>query len=309
MKKCFMYIDDVVFVFRDIARQKPKSIYDHPFMAMLKKAHDLYGMKIQLNVFLRTDFFYGSDEFTLSDMPDDYKEEWTCASDWLKFGFHAKQEFPDYPYVNARYEDIMLDFGYLIKETERFACKNNVALGIVPHWNTMSKDGCRALHDLGAKLIHNTCGPVHEYNGDPSSLPYGHSFRLLHNRQPETMCHSRGSRNKAIDNSICGYNHMPVTKEESGAKLLNTAKIDSQTGLYFKNLSNGVILNLYNLCELEESFSAFENDEYISIGNHEQYFYPDYFSYQPEYADKLLKAAEIMHRDSREFIFAEELAK
>ncbi len=127
MKKCFMYIDDVVFVFRDIARQKPKSIYDHPFMAMLKKAHDLYGMKIQLNVFLRTDFFYGSDEFTLSDMPDCYKEEWTAASSWLKFGFHAKQEFPDYPYVNARYEDILLDFGYLIKETERFACKNNVA--------------------------------------------------------------------------------------------------------------------------------------------------------------------------------------
>ena len=80
MKKCFLYIDDVVFVFRDIARQKPKSIYDHPFMAMLKKAHDLYGMKIQLNVFLRTDFFYGSDEFTLSDMPDCYKEEWTAAS-------------------------------------------------------------------------------------------------------------------------------------------------------------------------------------------------------------------------------------
>ena len=50
MKKCFMYIDDVVFVFRDIARQKPKSIFDHPFMAMLKKAHDLYGMKLQLNV-------------------------------------------------------------------------------------------------------------------------------------------------------------------------------------------------------------------------------------------------------------------
>ena len=119
----------------------------------------------------------------------------------------------------------------------------------------------------------------------------------------------RGSRNKAIDNSICGYNHMPVTKEESGAKLLNNATIDKETGLYFKNLSNGVILNLYNLCELEESFSVFENDEYISIGNHEQYFYPDYFSYQPEYADKLLKAAEIMHRCGREFIFAEELAK
>ena len=308
MKKCFMYIDDVVFVLRDVASQKPKSVYDHPFMAMLKKAHDLYGMKIQLNTFLRTDFFYGSDEFTLSDMPADYKDEWTEASDWLKFGFHSKQEFPDYPYVNARYEDIKLDYGYLIKEVERFASINNVARGIVPHWNTMSKDGCRALHELGATLIHATAGLVHEYDGDPSSLPYGHSFRLLHNRQPETMCHSRGSRNKAIDNSICAYNHLPVPKSETGSKFL-TAKFDEETGLYFKDLGNGPILNLYKLCELEDTFAPLLNDEYISIGGHEQYFYADYFSYQPEYADKLLKAAEIIHRDGREFVFAEDLAK
>ena len=308
MKKCFMYIDDVVFVFRDIARQRPKSIYDHPFMAMLKKAHDEYGMKIQLNVFLRTDFFYGSDEFTLSDMPEDYKEEWTKASDWLKFGFHAKQEFPDYPYVNARYEDIKIDFGYLIKEVERFASKDNIALGIVPHWNTMSKDGCRALHDLGAKLIHTTCGPVHEYNDDPSSLPYGHSFRLLHNRQPETMCHSRGSRNKAIDNSICGFNHMPVPKSETGSKT-TAVTYNEATGLYFKDLGNGPILNLYKLYELEETFAPLMNDEYVSIGNHEQYFYEDYFSYQPEYEAKLLKTAEILSKNGFEFTFAEELAK
>ena len=308
MKKCFMYIDDVVFVFRDIARQKPKSIYDHPFMAMLKKAHDEYGMKIQLNVFLRTDFFYGSDEFTLSDMPEDYKDEWTKASDWLKFGFHAKQEFPDYPYVNARYEDIEIDFGYLKREVERFACADNIALGIVPHWNTMSKAGCRALHDLGAKLIHTTCGPVHEYNGDPSSLPYGHSFRLLHNRQPETKCHSRGSRNKAIDNSICGYNHMPVPKSETGSKTTNVT-FNEETGLYFKDLGNGPILNLYKLCELEETFAPLINDEYVSIGNHEQYFYEDYFSYQPEYEAKLLKTAEILSKNGFEFTYAENLAK
>ena len=306
MKKCFMYIDDVVFVLRDIARQRPKSIYDHPFMAMLKKAHDLYGLRIQLNIFLRTDFFYGSDEFTLADMPCDYKEEWASASDWLKFGFHAKQEFPDYPYVNARYEDVKIDFGYLIEHVKRFACEDNIALGIVPHWNTMSKDGCRALHDLGAKLIHTTCGPVHEYNGDPTSLPYGHVFRLLHNRQAETKCHSRGSRNKAIDNSICAYNHMPFPKEETNANKL-LAKFDSETGLYFKNLSNGIIHNLYKFSELYECLSPFLEDEYVSIGNHEQYFYPEYFSYQPEYAMKLIETAKILSQNGYEFTFAEEI--
>ena len=306
MKKCFMYIDDVVFVFRDIARQKPKSIYDHPFMAMLKKAHDEYGMKIQLNVFLRTDFFYGSDEFTLSDMPDTYKDEWTEASDWLKFGFHAKQEFPDYPYVNARYEDIILDFGYLKKETERFASIKNVALGIVPHWNTMSKDGCRALASMGVKVIHATSGVTHEYGGDPFTLPYGHSFRLIHNRQPETKCYSRGSRNKAIDSSLCGYNHFNVKKENSGSKHTKVT-FDKETGIRFKDFGNGPILNLYRLCELEETFGPLMNDEYVSVGNHEQYFYEDYFAYQPEYSEKLLTAARILSQNGYEFTFAEYL--
>ena len=51
------------------------------------------------------------------------------------------------------------------------------------------------------------------------------------------------------------------------------------------------------------------NDEYVSIGNHEQYFYEDYFSYQPEYEAKLLKTAEILSNNGFEFTFAEELAK
>ena len=308
MKKCFMYIDDVIFVLRDITKQKPASIYEHPFIAMLKKAHDLYGMRIQLNTFCRTDFFYSSKEFTLANMPDTYKDEFTKASDWLKFGFHAKQEFPDYPYVNARYEDVALDFSFLKNEVTKFACENSVALGVVPHWNTMSREGCLALSELGAKLIHATCGITHEFSGDPSSLPYGHYFRLMHNRQPETKCHSRGTRNKAIDSSICGYNHINLSGEEAGGKNLK-ARFDENTGIYIKSLGNGPILNLYNLNELEETFAPFLKDEYISIGNHEQYFYEDYFSYQPEYEAKLLKAAEIMHKDGREFIFAQELAK
>ena len=49
------------------------------------------------------------------------------------------------------------------------------------------------------------------------------------------------------------------------------------------------------------------NDEYVSIGNHEQYFYEDYFAYQPEYSDKLLKAAEILCRNGYEFIFAQDI--
>lgn len=61
MKKVFFYVDDVIWVYRDLTRQRPKSMFDNEYMAMLKRAHDEYGFKAQLNSFYRTDFFYGSD--------------------------------------------------------------------------------------------------------------------------------------------------------------------------------------------------------------------------------------------------------
>lgn len=69
-KKAFYYCDDVIWLFRDLTRQRPKSLFDNPFLRLMKEAHDKYGMKVQLNCFYRTDFFYGTDEFTLKEMTD-----------------------------------------------------------------------------------------------------------------------------------------------------------------------------------------------------------------------------------------------
>jgi len=91
-KKATFFIDDVIWVFRDLTRQRPASMWDNPYMATLKKAHDEYGVKTQLNVFYETDFWYNDDVFTLSDMTDAYKSEFEAASDWLKLGFHSKKE-------------------------------------------------------------------------------------------------------------------------------------------------------------------------------------------------------------------------
>ena len=302
MKKCFLYVDDVLWVFRDIAEKKPKSIFENPYMKMLKEAHDKFGARVQLNVFFRTDFFYSSYEFSLSDMPDCYKKEWAKASSWLKFGFHSKQEFPDYPYVNARYEDVLKDIGELRHEVERFASKENLALGIVPHWNTMSKGGVTALANSGIKLIHATCGEMVDLGGDLSDLPYGHPARYLNNLQPETGFFMRCDRHSGC--FICGYNH--INSKISENKNLKIYK-DEETGICYANLGNGPILNHYNLDELEDAYAPLMNDEYVSTGGHEQYFYEDYYSYQPEYAEKFLKAAEILSRNGYEFIFPEEL--
>ena len=129
---------------RDIARQKPKSIFDNDYMKMLKRAHDHNGLTVQLNLFYRTDFYYGDDEFNLSEMPDTYKDEFQANRDWLRLAFHAKQEFPDYPYVNAKYVDVYNCFKRMEREVERFAGPGMFSDVLCVHWLPISKEGCRA---------------------------------------------------------------------------------------------------------------------------------------------------------------------
>ena len=58
---------------------------------------------------------------------------------------------------------------------------------------------------------------------------------------------------------------------------------------------------------MEEEYEPTVKHEFAGIGGHEQYFYPDYFAYQENHGEKLLKACEIMHKNGYEFIFAEDI--
>ena len=307
MKKlAYFFIDDTIWCLRDIARQKPKSIFDNSFMKMLKKSHDEYGMTVKLNLFYRTDFFYGNDEFTLAEMPDTYKHEFEQASDWLRFAFHAKQEFPDYPYVNATYEDVKENYETIINEIKRFAGEKSIAHAVVPHWLPISKAGCKALADCGIKFLSPSRGEKMEFNGDDSVLPYGHSFRLRQNRQPETMLFTRGGKNKAISASICAHNH--VSEEEYETLHCENKSIkDEETGLRFRELCSTVCLNLYSLDEIEPSIKMDIGKEFIGVATHEQYFYPDYYAYQPDYADKIYLFSKILYENGYRFITADEM--
>ena len=242
-KKAAMYIDDVIWVFRDLARQRPKSMFDNPFLAALKEAHERYGLKLQLNCFYRTDLFYGMDEFSLADMTDAYKDEWQAAKGWLKLGFHAYQEFPDYPFVNASYGDIATAFDRVRGEMERFAGGGVFTCALLGHWLPFSKDGCRALKDRGVKLIACTDGERHAYTGDRASLPYGHAFRFESNRKPETALFRRTAYDAALLSSVCGYNHLvPEQAEKTWGTFAHV--FDRELGVGFKRYRSGPMLNL-----------------------------------------------------------------
>lgn len=304
-KKVQFFIDDIIWVLRDLTREKPASLFDNNYMAILKRAHDEYGVKVQLNAFYRTSFWYGDDEFSLSDMTDAYKKEWEDASDWLKIGFHSKEEWPDYPYINADYDLVDSNFKLIKNEVVRFAGEKTFAYSVVPHWAPISRDGIKALYDNGIRVCYATYGEKVPYEGNGASLPYGHEFRLLHNRKPETGIYNKVTRDLAIARALCSYNHVPEDEYMDCMGKFKTVK-DKEIGMCYTTAAQAV-LNLIPLDILEEELSKFTNQEYLSIGNHEQYYYSDYYAYQPDYAEKIYTMGRIMKENGFEFIFAENL--
>lgn len=301
MKKAYFYIDDVIWILRDLNNQKPKSIFGTPFMKMLKDNHDKYCLKVQLNLFYRTDSFYGYEDFTLSQMTDAYKDQFQQNKDWLTFAFHAMEEFPDYPHVNATYDDTKKLFKMIESEVLRFAGEGCFSYTVCPHWLPVSREGVRALKDCGVKLLDCTAGDAEEYNPEKHTLLYGHAQRILNNRQPEAMVMTYP--NASYSNVVC-YNHLPTKIDGS---IHNTLKSyhDDDIGIELKKFSC-ININETDICDIPGRVNGLLGNEYIGLIIHEQYFYYDYFAYQPEYAQKLDTTFKMVYDDGYEFMTGKE---
>lgn len=301
------FCDDAIWFLRDITRQRPKSIFDHPFLSVVKECHEKYGLKVQFNLFYRTDFFYGMDEFTLADVTNAYRDEWQANKDWLKLGFHSLQEFPDYPWINIDYADVKKLFGMIKGEIDRFAGDGVFTTALVPHWCPMSKDGCRALKDCGIKIMECSVGPRYRYDGNRDRLPYGHGLKLEQNRKPEVGFYWRDSRNTAISSSICSYNHIDSKLHAKTANCYAYVK-DHDTGMCFKNMfGDAPVLNLVDVPTLETDIRKFLGREYLIFSNHEQYFFRDYLACQSDYAEKIRVVSRMMRENGYRFMLMEDL--
>ena len=302
------YIDDVIFVFRDLAEQKPKSCWDHRFLGHLKEAHEKYGLKVQLNIFYRNDFYYGARgaEFTLKDVPGTWRAEFQAAKDWLKFGFHSYSEYPDYPWINASYDDVVWTWKRLAEEVERFAGPDMFAKAVTPHWGPMSKEGCVALKDCGAKVVWTSRGKRWAYDGNRSLLPYGHGMRIENFRKLETAIYWRDGGGDDISVSACGYNHLDAVMVAKTRGTYNWVH-DRTTGVNFRAFTaGGPCLNLFKLEDIVTAFEKVGEPEFFCYATHEEYFYKHYFAYQPDYCEKTFVAAKWMYDHGYKYIFIED---
>lgn len=251
-------VDDCIRCFEDLTRNQDRyqSIFENPFLAIFHRAHEQYGSRVHLNLFYES----VDGTFNLSMMTDRFREEFERNADWLSLTFHARREFPNAPYRNASYEEIYRDGRDCIREIIRFAGKKVLRDTTTLHFGACTADGVRALRGLGYRAL---CGYL-DFDEQGNTLV---SYHLT----PEQVAYAK-------------------TRE---------GWYDADEDVVLTRLD--FVLNALELTAdrveplLDELCTRAHEGRLIQMVIHEQYFYEDYFNYEPDYAERILAMARWMH--------------
>ena len=243
-------LDDNIWFLEDIAKNSKsyKSIFDNLYLGFLKQVHDMYGTKIHINIYYQTE-----DGFNITQVPEKYKGEWQSNSEWLRLSFHALANEPDKPYINATYDEMKRDCNLVLNEIKRFAGEELIGPITTLHWGEATVDGCRALRDSGYK------GLVADFN---------------------------------VDNELA--ERIPVSYYLDIEKRRNIFKRfiwkDNKEDIIF--IRSAIITDCHKLDRIVPFLDNINKDPhqsaYMDLLIHEQYFYPHYVAFQPDYRDKVL---------------------
>jgi hypothetical protein len=242
-------LDDNIWFLQDINKNANiyHSIFENPYLGFLKQVHDTYGTKIHLNL------FYQTEGFNLSQMTDKYKPEWKENSGWLRLSFHALQNKPDKPYIQAGYDEVKKDCDLVMNHIRRFAGEELMGPVTTLHWGEATVEGCRALRDAGYT------GLAGYFNVDDSE-PVSYYLDMEKRKQLFKRFIWRDNREGII------FARMAI--------VINTVELD-QIVPYLDNLGKDT-----------------HKPSYADLMIHEQYFYPFYKDYQPDYREKVLTAVK-----------------
>lgn len=260
---CFT-VDDNIRFFEEAVSAGSASIFDTPYMGLLRALHRRHGCKIQLNMFWR----YGPGGFSLAEVPDSYRDELGQTADWLKFSFHSLENEPPFPY-EGRNQALLEDYDRVTKELYRIAGKKAVAETTTIHYVTAEKESGAALRQRGLRAL----------IGMFLDMPGREALRYW------------------------------LTGEESEFFRKHSFYHDKSTDLVLAR--NDMVVNQLALGEivprLEQVTASEGGDGFVQLMIHEQYFYPDYEQYQPDFGKKLDEALTWLSRNKYETCFLEEV--
>ena len=256
--------DDNILFLQDITKNKDvyTSIFENPYLAVYKKAHDLYGAKVHLNLFYEfipnEHFTEHTEYFNLSMMTDKFKDEFIANSDWLKLAFHAKSEFPDMPYKNTTFEQIKEDCINVCREIIRFAGKECINDTTTVHWGEVNREGVRALRSLGFKSL--TGYLTFDDSGNPLVSYYLDREQIKH-----------------ADTRDFWY--------------------DEDEDMMFGRIDLVTNLKTYDwvMSEIKEIVAHPGRRGFVSTMIHEQYFHKDYSGYLPDFENRVLDVCKYLY--------------
>ena len=187
--------------------------------------------------------------FNLTMFPETYKEEFKANAHWLRLSFHARADLPDSPYKNASYEQVMEEGRMVEREILRFAGREVMDRVTSQHWADSALLPTRAFRDLGFTVL-DAYFLVNEA-GVPEVSYYLDAKQTRH-AQTRDFWVDTGENIIFVKDDIVLNEHTPSEV---------TAYLDTY---------------------LDRPDRAFM---YLLI--HEQYFYPDYPRYLPDYKERL----------------------
>ncbi|MBR2925998.1 MAG: hypothetical protein IKC31_00250 [Clostridia bacterium] len=187
--------------------------------------------------------------FNLSMFPDKYRSEFAANADWLRLSFHSRADLPDSPYKNAPYGQVMEEGRMVEREIERFAGKEVLDRVTSQHWADSSLEATRAFRDLGFSVLD--------------------AYFLIN---------ARG------EPAVSYYLSVEQTKHAQGRDFW----VDTKEDLIF--VKDDIILDTLEPERIRAHLDAFldrPDRAFMYLLIHEQYFYPEYHKYLPDYRERL----------------------
>lgn len=254
MKTFCFTVDDNIRFLQELSAGDQQSLFEHPYLAMYKRLHEKYDLKIQLNL------FHEMPGFDLSQMTDRFRLEWVANAHWLKLSFHSRLENRE-PYRASGYQEVYEDCAAVHREILRFSGKSSLAQTTTIHYCQTTVEGLRALRDLGVQGL----------------------LGLFGSEQKPSVSYSLS---------------------EADCALLRKGEMVRRHGMNFYSLD--VVMNLYPQEELLRRLRELLHRGHLRVMIHEQYFYPDYHQYQPDFEEKLDRAFALLKENGFESGFVED---
>lgn len=241
-------LDDNILFLKDIFlnSSRYKSIFQNPYLGFLKEVHDTYGTKIHINI------YYQTDGFNLSQMPEKYKGEWKDNAGWLRLSFHALQNEPDMPYLNAGYDQVKKDCEMVKEQISRFAGEELMGPVTTLHWGEAKAEGCKALRDCGYKALAG--------------------YFTIEDGKPKVSYYFNKEQTEHISNRSVWFDTKEGIIYKKIHLVINNRKIDE-------------IVPILDKVKQDPVSSAF-----VDLMIHEQYFHKTYKAYQPDFREKVMLA-------------------